>query len=122
MDFSTAESQVSSDELNVLIIKNNYENKILVVKDLLNIPFEDSIVLEKPQISLITKVDTMEIKSINSPHKLLATINVEKSKLELTASKNGYYPSISVSSGYGTNYSSEREGFLFGTRMPFGDQ
>ncbi len=122
IDVSILETQASNEELRVMSSKSNFESKILAIKELLNIPLNDSIILELPYSkSPFIASDTTNFSRRN-PEIALSLLNVRKAELQLKMNKNLYYPTLSFSSGYGTNYSSERRDPLNEGYMSFFNQ
>lgn len=128
VDVSLAESQVATDEFNLLNINTNYLNSILELKQLLNIPLDDSLVLEEPtNRKLPIMITPKNIESTSpiwkyNPFIQQSELAIEKAKLAQKIASNSRLPSLSFSGGYGTNYSSQRTDLLTGSYMPFWDQ
>ncbi|MGO1595007.1 MAG: TolC family protein [Sphingobacterium sp.] len=126
VDVSLAESQVATDELNALTSNNNYLNSLIELKQLLNLPYSDSIELEVPtgDIDRFPFLDTLNMNSAmaENPFVAIADLNLTKAELARKTAKNSSLPTLTFSGGYGTNYSSERNDFLTGTYMPFWNQ
>ena len=122
VDVSLTENQLNNDKLRLMDSKKNIEQKLLAMKELLYIPLNDSVILEQPD----RKTDVMDYQSIgrvdNNPEKQLSLLNIQKAELQLKNKKYSYYPTLSFSSGYGTNYSSERRDLIHGGYMPFINQ
>lgn len=126
VDVSLAESQVATDEFNALTSNNNYLNSLVELKQLLNIRFSDSVVLEVPTED-IERIYLRESPDINSfmtenPFMAVADLNLSKAELAAKMAKNSFLPALSFSGGYGTNYSSERRDFITNSYMPFWNQ
>lgn len=122
VDVSLLESQLANDELRVLTSRNEYDSRILSIKEMLGISLTDSIVLEVPLIDGKLGESDLENSFNNNVELHLAKLEVEQTDLGLKASRNAYYPTLNFSSGYGTNYSSLRRDILTGDFMPFTDQ
>ncbi|TJY67721.1 TolC family protein [Sphingobacterium alkalisoli] len=122
VDVSLAESQVATDELNVLVSRNTYESKTLDIQRLLDLPYTDSLILATPLFELMPAELSRSLAVTNEPTIQQAQVRIKQAELGLKTAKNGYYPSLSFSSGYGTNYSSERNDYLTGQFMPFWNQ
>lgn len=57
-----------------------------------------------------------------NPTILLSEFQVSKAEFLLKTKRNAYYPTLSLSSGYGTNFSSERRNPFEHTLIPFMEQ
>lgn len=121
VDISAVESQLALDELRMLTNKNAHNSQLLLLKELLQIPLQDSIVLESPDMEFLpTNVfappgrKTMELRR--------SVLSIQQAELQLKSVRSGYYPTLSFTGGYGTNYSSRRKDNLSGYHMPFADQ
>lgn len=125
VDISLAENQVTTDELNTLNSKNAYENTLLEIKQLLNIPLKDSLEIVEPVFDSTYRVtDSINIiRSVDrDPSVLAAEILLEQSFLTLKTAKYSTLPKLALSTGYGSSYSSERTDMFTGNYMPFWDQ
>lgn len=125
VDVSLAESQVATDELNTLVSGNAYKRKTIEIKQLLNIPYADSILLHVPaqDVYMADLVPSYYTRVLDrDPQIRVVELGVDQANLGLTTARNRYYPTLSFSGGYGTNYSSERRDFFTGAFMPFWNQ
>jgi outer membrane protein len=121
IDISLTENQKSNDELRMMAAQKNLQTKLLSVKELIGVPLDDSIVLELPQVD--ADISELSHKRIyHNPEIRMSQFNVDKAEIQLRMKKNAYYPTLSFSSGYGTNYSSERMDPINSGYMPFVDQ
>lgn len=121
IDVSLIEALVSDDELRVLSTKSNFDSRIRALKELLNISMNDSILLELPDLNVFFVKDTIGFENRNLEI-ALSSLNIQKSELLLKMNKKAYYPTLNFSSGYGTNYSSERRDPIKGDDIPFFNQ
>lgn len=123
LDVAQSENQVAESSLNSSSVKNALEISLMEFKLLLGIPITDSVRLiegefdRDPNAIFIINDDIL-----NDPSILIAENEIIESELSLKYAKSSYFPSISLYSGYGTNYSSERKDYLTGENMPFGSQ
>ncbi len=127
VDVSLAESQVAIDEYNVLTSKNNKQEALVNLKQLINMPYTDSIQLIIPQEfvsqdDMLSTETTLFLSIAQTPEIAQANAQLKKAILEKAMAKNRYLPSLSFSGGYGTNYSSERRDFTTGRYMSLLDQ
>lgn len=128
IDVSLAESQVETDKLNLLTNNNNYQNSILELKELLNIPISESIILSEPDTTKFLEANGFQIT--HNLHNFLqqniflklSDMNIQKAEIAQKTAKNLRYPSISLSAAYATNYSSQRLDFLTNNYMSFWNQ
>ncbi|QQT25954.1 TolC family protein [Sphingobacterium spiritivorum] len=137
-DLSQAKNQVATDELNMLNSNNAYELSMLELKQLMEMPGDTIISLVKPDISaLISEATSYDARNVFSraldtqPDIKQAQINTQVAEKNIEIAQGGYYPTVSISTGYGTNYSSNAKKVDPNTldpmnpqfiRMPFGEQ
>ncbi|GAA4793781.1 TolC family protein [Olivibacter ginsenosidimutans] len=128
-DLSQAKSQLATDELNLTTAQSAYDLSILDLKQLMEMDPSMDIVLEKPPLPNVTKLESSFIAGDvyqeaikHYPDIKVAEYNTMVAKKNVDFSKGGYYPQLSVGAGYGTNYSSQAVDLI--TRMPlsFGKQ
>ncbi len=126
VDVSLAESQVATDQFNVLTNNNSYLNSLLQLKQLLNIPYADSLILETPaDIETIVEFPHLDNEATalhGNPFIAMADLNLRKAELNKRIANNSALPTLSFSGSYGTNYSSERRDLTTGADMPFWEQ
>jgi len=113
-DIAQAENQVATDELNIMTSENAYDLSMLNLKQLMELPPDTSISLIKPDIAEVMSayailsfeevysqaLGTQPVIEQAEYQKTLALKNID-------LAKGGYYPSLSLSAGYGTNFSSQ---------------
>lgn len=124
VDVAQAESQVASSELTGIVNMTSYINSLVALKQLLGIPLTDSVSIENPGLKLATGalLPQGQMSDVGDPTIQLAELSLRQSELNLKYAKGPYYPTVSFSGGYGTNYSSERKDYLTGNYMPFFNQ
>lgn len=123
MDVAQAESQVASSELTGIVNMTSYTSSLIALKQLLGLPLADSISIENPSLEVATALLPQgQLSSTVDPTIQLAELSLKQSELNLKYAKGPYYPTVSFSGGYGTNYSSERKDYLTGAYMPFFSQ
>ncbi len=104
-----AEATLSRDAQQVTIAENNYNLKLLVLSQLLQVPFADFdveiIEIDSPSEALLYG-DVAPILNYALEHRneiKIAEKNVESAQISTEISKSGYLPSVSLSYGFGTN-------------------
>lgn len=112
-DLSQAKSQVAIDESNVISTQNAFDLSILNLKQLMEMDPLVSIVLEKPILpdpsNVESKYSAQEVFSHaveNFPEIRIAEYNSEAAKTNIDIIKGAYYPTLSVSAGLGSGYTS----------------
>ncbi|WP_428071082.1 TolC family protein [Chryseobacterium gambrini] len=104
-------SQKASEELTFVNNKNLLSINLLDIKQLLNLPLEEEIILVSPKEKLFSKIenhstDTDMIDhavSIN-PSYLITKINEQKAKLNIASTKSSIYPTINSGFNLGSTY------------------
>jgi len=112
-DLSQARNQVATDELSMLNSNNAYELSLLELKQLMELPGDTTIALVKPDISNLTSsavgITAGEVfrRALEvQPDIKQAQISMELAEKNIDIAKGSYFPKVSLSAGYGTNYSS----------------
>ncbi|TDS12400.1 TolC family protein [Sphingobacterium paludis] len=132
-DISQSENQVATDELSIMTSENAYELSMLNLKQLMEMSPDTTFELEKPNIAeimaeyAVLSFDDVFQKALKTqPNIEQAGYNIALAKKNIDIAKGGYYPTLSLSGSYGTNYSSRAltAGELPGTFVlrPFFDQ
>jgi len=110
-DLSQARSQVALDELNVINAKNAYEGSILTLKQLMEMNIRNKIVLKVPvypeefkKASEYSAINIVEKAMTIFPEVRQAEFNSLAAEQSVKITKGAYYPSLSLSSGLGTAY------------------
>lgn len=128
-DLAQAENQVATDELNVMTSDNAYELSILALKQLMEMRPDTIIELIKPDVDvLMAEYVAMPFEDVY--HKSLAVqpdieqagYNKQLASKNIDIAKGSYYPTLSISASYGTNYSSEGKDIITQQKMSFSDQ
>jgi len=128
-DLSQAKSQVATDELNVTSAQNAYDISILDLKQLMELDPSTEIVLEQPPLPEFENITTaysaeevyLEAKSIY-PEIKQASYNTLAAEKNIDIVKGGYYPTLSLSGGLGSGYSSADKDYTTGVERPFHQQ
>ncbi len=128
-DLYQSQSQVATDELNVTTSNNAYELALLNLKQLMEMDPNASIVLERPEVDEVQAdvlgvvADQIYNQAVqNYPDIKVAEYNSLVARQNIEIARSGYYPSLSVSAGIGTNYSSQARDFATQQILPFGSQ
>lgn len=128
-DLSQAKSQVGTDELNVTSAQNAYEISLLNLKQLMEMDPATEITLESPQLPDVNLIESNYLATqvygqavANFPDIKQAEFNSLVAKTNIDIAKGGFYPTLSMNGGFGTNYSSQAVDFVTGQLLPFGDQ
>src|SRR5690606_286920 len=128
-DLSQAKRQVATDELNVTSARNEYDISILDLKQLMELDPSTEIVLEQPPLPEFENITTaysaeevyLEAKSIY-PEIKQASYNTLAAEKNIDIVKGGYYPTLSLSGGLGSGYSSADKDYTTGVERPFHQQ
>ncbi len=112
-DLSQAKSQVAIDESNVTSTQNAFDLSILNLKQLMEMDPTVSIVLEKPILPDPSNVESsysaQEVFSYaveNFPEIEIAKYNTQAAESNIKIQKGAYFPTLSVSAGLGSGYTS----------------
>lgn len=109
------EAQVASDSASLIVARNNVVMAILQMKALLNLDFSTAFDVSLPgNIDAVPLMDLQQHtpESIynealqSQPLVLADSLHVKAAEKSFAAAKGGYYPSLSLFAGMGTNYSS----------------
>lgn len=112
-DLAQAKSQLSIAELNLTTAQNQVDLAILVLKQYMEMDPNTDITVQKPDISKMSDIKTdynsdeviKTALSVN-PDIHLAELQQQNYAQAIKVAKGGYYPTISLFGGLGTNYSS----------------
>lgn len=112
-DLSQAKSQVAIDESNVTSTQNAFDLSMLNLKQLMELDPSVSILLEKPILpdpssieSSYSANEVFDYAVDNLPEIQSAKYNSEAARKNIDILKGGFYPTLSVSAGLGTGYTS----------------
>lgn len=105
-------SQKASEELTLINNKNSLSMNLLDIKQFLNLPLEEELLLISPQEKLFSKVD-IQSNNINivenaaslNPGYLIMKINEQKAKLNIAYTKSSRYPTVASNFNLGSTYS-----------------
>ena len=128
-DIAQAENQVATDELNSMSSENAYELSMLNLKQLMELSPDTSFTLAKPKLEEIMSEYMMHSfsevfnKALQTqPAIAQAGYNKDLAERNIALAKGAYYPSITLSAGYGSNYSSRAYDPISMAKMQFLDQ
>jgi outer membrane protein len=113
-DLAQAKAQLSTAELNLTNAQNQVDLAILILKQYMEMDPSTQIAVEKPDISKLTNIRTLYdatevIKTafIINPDIRLAELQQQTSAQAIKVAKAGYYPTVSLFGGIGSNYSNQ---------------
>lgn len=121
IDVADLETQLSSDQYNLVTARNSYRQQLITLKQLLEmdpaLPFE----IAKPTLPeseiLIPDVRVLyETAIANMPEIKSAALQTDIEKVGLDRSKSGYLPTVSLYAGLNTGYTNTQN-FNFATQL-----
>lgn len=114
-DFLDAQSLVASNKYNSVLAQNSFAQQLLVLKQLLELGPIAEFDIENANTE---KIDLPNIPNqfliyeyalANLPEIKASIMNLDISKLDLSISKGGYWPTLSLSGSLGTGYTNTRD-------------
>ncbi|SFW20979.1 TolC family protein [Cellulophaga fucicola] len=111
-DYTEAQSQAATNKYNVISAKNEYQQYIIVLKQLLELqPIQE---LEIETISNEDSALNLELNRVELYNKALdflpelraSTVNIAANEKELAIAKGGYLPTLSLVGSMGSGYTS----------------
>lgn len=128
-DLAQAKNQVAMDDLNIMTSENAYELSLLALKQLMEVSPDTKFSIVKPDIDALMgdyagiTFEQVFADALNTqPGIKKAGQSKELALKNIDIAKGGYYPTISLSGGYGTNYSSQAKDLVTNLKAPFWDQ
>ncbi|WP_437921600.1 TolC family protein [Sphingobacterium sp. LRF_L2] len=113
-DLSQSENQVALDEVSVITTENALGLSMLNLKQLMEIPQETEMELVRPQVDeVVVEAISTDLREIyNKALAVQPQITQAEQKKDLAAqniktAKGGYLPTLSLTTSYGTGYSSQ---------------
>ena len=107
------QAQSATNEVSVINSENNYNFSILNLKQALLIPAADPFEIDIPELelspdetALMTPDEIYQTAEAVMPEVRSAQLRIEEADLNYKISKGAYSPTLSVSAGFNTNYSS----------------
>ena len=111
-DYTEAQSQAATNKYNVITTKNNYQQNIITLKQLLELSPKDEIEIEAldKNAELVyfepNKNEVYENAIGFLPELQVSNLSVDANKKELDIAKGGYLPSLSLTGSIGSGYTS----------------
>jgi len=128
-DLLTLESQIATEEVNVVNATNNLELGYLNLQQLLNLDPEENFSIEKleledPQGNFleVTTEEVYNFAEANQPFIKSAELSIQSAKLGIKIAESDRIPSLSLSSSYGTGFSSRSKDPVSGETRSLGNQ
>lgn len=109
-DVAQIEAQVAEDSYNLTHNRNLLSTAMLTLKDAMNYPVADTLVLDTATQSSTTAAMTDDADAIyaaateTNPAAAIAKLDVRSSRLQHLIAKGGLMPTLSLSAGIATNY------------------
>ena len=111
-DYTEAQSQAATNKYNVITTKNNYQQNIITLKQLLELSPKEEIeikALDKNEALVYFEPNKNEVyeNAIGFlPELQVSNLSVDANKKELDIAKGGYLPSLSLTGSIGSGYTS----------------
>ena len=111
-DYTEAQSQAATNKYNVIASKNDYQQYIIVLKQLLELsPMEDIEIETINENMDLINLELDKAKVYDNaldylPEVKVSDLNIESNVKELDIVKGGYLPTLSLTGSLGTGYSS----------------
>lgn len=111
-DYTEAQSQAATNKYNVIAAKNNYQQYIITLKQLLELtPMEDIEIETIDENKDLINITLNKIEVYNKALRVLpeiqaSNLNVAVNQRELEIAKGAYLPSLSLSGSIGSGYTS----------------
>lgn len=112
------ESQVATNEVNLINAQNNLDLALLTLKQSMLLPHGEDIDIVVPDIEVDqeeiennTIMEVYETALSNQPEIRSADLRVQSAEVGLDVSKGGMYPTLSLSGGFSTNFSDAQVAF-----------
>lgn len=125
LDIAQAKNKQAADQFNVSNTRSAYDLSLLRLKQLLELPADSAVELVLPaEANRPLIVDQYpDLNFVRDVYVRQVDKKIEYSSIQTRIARASYYPTISVNTGYGTNYSSRRSVSAFSSRtMPFLEQ
>lgn len=122
VDLAQLEAQASQDEYNLVNARSTLENYKLQLKQQLEIVGTDDFDVDIPEVgddaimaAIPSKNDVYAAAALSRPEIQSGKLDIEAKELSIDIARRGYYPTISLMAGIGSNNAS-------GTNTAFGTQ
>ncbi len=123
VDLAQLESQLSSDEYQLVVSQTTLDNYRLQLKQLLELDITQEIALELPELTeedilapLPEKTAVYATSLAVMPEIAGGQLEVDVAELEIKRAKGAYWPTLSLNAGIGTGHLSGTD-YTFGTQM-----
>ena len=127
------QAQGAKEELNVINYENLLDLAYLDLLQILDLKADEEFEIEIPDLNIDLQMELLPINEIyeyallNQPVIKSAELNMESSQKDIALARGGYYPTLRMGTGWGTNYSNQfrkwdTESESFTDVIPFGDQ
>ncbi len=117
-------SQVANQQVSLINIKNQINSNYDDLKQMLHIPLKDyislnPIVTENPTILDLDFNKEIQIEKAidNNPSFLMASFELQKSKLSIAISRAAFFPTLTANFGYGSNFSDSNTKYSFNQQL-----
>ncbi|CAM3523784.1 TolC family protein [Flavobacterium gelidilacus] len=111
-EYTEAQSQAATNKYNLIAAKNNYQQYLVTLKQLLELPLIENLEIEPidGNSNLINleanKVDIYDNALKNLPEIEASNLNIAVNNKQLDIAKGGYLPTLSLISSLGSGYTS----------------
>ncbi|SDW91603.1 outer membrane protein [Lutibacter oricola] len=111
-DYTEAQSQAATNKYNVISSKNEYQQYIIDLKQLLELPFMEDMQIETINENLdlvnlnLNKTEVYKNALEYLPEIKASNLNIEANEKELDIAKGGFLPTLSLSGSLGSGYTS----------------
>ncbi len=111
-DYTEAQSQAATNRYNVIAAKNNYQQYIITLKQLLELSTMEDLEIEtvddnKALINLqLNKIEVYRKALSILPEIQASTLNIMANQKELEIAKGGFLPTVSLTGSLGSGYTS----------------
>lgn len=111
-DYTEAQSQTATNKYNVIAAKNNYQQYIIALKQLLELPATENIAVETINenmdlINLDLNIADIYKKALNYLPEIEASkLNIAVNEKQLDIAKGGFLPTLSLTGSLGSGYTS----------------
>ncbi|WP_405604721.1 TolC family protein [Polaribacter sp. Asnod1-A03] len=111
-DYTEAQSQAATNKYNVIAAKNDYQQYIIVLKQLLELSPMDEMEIESVDDNLdllnieLNKVEVYKNALGYLPEIKSSNLNVDANKKQLEITKGGFLPTLELSGSLGSGYTS----------------
>lgn len=111
-EYSEAQSQAATNKYNVIAAKNNYQQYILALKQLLELPASENMAVETINenmnlVNLDLSSDVVYQKAVDFlPETGASILNIAANETQLDIAKGGYLPTLSLTGSLGSGFTS----------------